>query len=112
MVCVWVVQQDKSRNKYTVKLPHTGKPNDVIAETIRRRSRNMGRTKEETERCIEGFCHTYVLKVCGCDQFLFEGFPISQYKVSVLSFSLILSAKTLDEIFWWGHESVNCYVNS
>ncbi|XP_045163414.2 phosphatidylinositol 4,5-bisphosphate 3-kinase catalytic subunit alpha isoform-like [Mercenaria mercenaria] len=79
-VCIWVVQQDKSRNKYTVKLPHTAKPNDVIAETIRRRSRNMGRNKEEIERCIEGFSHTYVLKVCGCDQFLFEGYPISQYR--------------------------------
>ena len=41
----------------------------------------MGRNKEEIERCIEGFSHTYVLKVCGCDQFLFEGYPISQYKV-------------------------------
>ena len=80
-VCIWVVQQDKSRNKYTVKVVHTAKPIDVIAETIRRRSRMMGRTKEEAERTIQTFCHTYVLKVCGCDLFLFEAFPISQYKV-------------------------------
>ena len=80
-VCIWVVQQDKSRNKYTVKVLHTAKPIDVIAETIRRRSRMMGRTKEEAERTIQTFCHTYVLKVCGCDLFLFEAFPISQYKV-------------------------------
>ena len=84
-MCVWVVQQDKSRNKYTVGLPHTVRPNEVIAETIRRRSRNLGRTKEATERCIEGYSHTYVLKVCGCDQFLFEGYPLSQYKVSMCS---------------------------
>lgn len=80
LVCIWVVQQDKSRNKYTVRLPHTAKPNDVIAETIRRRSRNMGRSKEEAERTVESYAHTYVLKVCGCDLFLFEGYPISQYK--------------------------------
>ncbi|KAL4221541.1 Phosphatidylinositol 4 [Mactra antiquata] len=79
-VMIWVVQADGSRNKYTVKLPHTAKPNDVVAESIRRRSRNMGRSKEEAERCIEGYSHTYVLKLCGCDQFLFEGYPISQYK--------------------------------
>ena len=84
-MCVWVVQQDKSRNKYTVGLPHTVRPNEVIAETIRRRSRNLGRTKEATERCIEGYSHTYVLKVCGCDQFLFEGYPLSQYKVRMCS---------------------------
>ena len=82
LVCIWVVQQDKSRNKYTVKVLHTAKPIDVIGETIRRRSRMMGRSKEEAERTIQMFCHTYVLKVCGCDLFLFEAYPISQYKVS------------------------------
>lgn len=80
LVCIWVVQQDKSRNKYTVKVLHTAKPIDVIGETIRRRSRMMGRSKEEAERTIQMFCHTYVLKVCGCDLFLFEAYPISQYK--------------------------------
>jgi len=81
LLCVWVVQTDKSRNKFTLRIPHTAKPNDVIAETIRWRSRKMGRNKEETERAIEGYSHTYVLKVCGCDLFLFEGYPMSQYKV-------------------------------
>ncbi|XP_052760292.1 phosphatidylinositol 4,5-bisphosphate 3-kinase catalytic subunit alpha isoform-like isoform X2 [Mya arenaria] len=80
LMCVWVVQSDKSRNKFTLRIPHTAKPNDVIAETIRWRSRKMGRSKEETDRCIDGYSHTYVLKVCGCDLFLFEGYPISQYK--------------------------------
>ncbi|KAH3824205.1 hypothetical protein DPMN_126036 [Dreissena polymorpha] len=80
LVCVWVVHSDSSRNKYTVRISHAAKPIDVIAETIRRRGRAKGQSRVETERCIEAFSHTYVLKVCGCDDFLFEGYPISQYK--------------------------------
>ncbi|KAK3592456.1 hypothetical protein CHS0354_001576 [Potamilus streckersoni] len=80
IVCIWVVSQDQSRNKYSVKVPHAAKPSDVVAETIRRRSRMMGMTKEHAERCIQEYSQTYVLKVCGCDLFLFEEYPISQYK--------------------------------
>ncbi|KAI8795508.1 phosphatidylinositol 4 5-bisphosphate 3-kinase catalytic subunit alpha isoform-like isoform X2 [Biomphalaria glabrata] len=79
-ICVWVVSDDNNRMKYTVKVPLTAFPSDVIAETIRRRSRFMNMTKEHAERCIEEYRHLYVLKVCGCDQFLLAECPISQYK--------------------------------
>nr|QED42021.1 phosphatidylinositol-4,5-bisphosphate 3-kinase catalytic subunit alpha [Tegillarca granosa] len=80
VVCIWVVSDDGSRNKFSVKILHSSCPSDVIAETIRRRSRIMGITKEHAERCIEEYGHTYALKVCGCDQFLLQECPISQYK--------------------------------
>ncbi|CAL1536446.1 unnamed protein product [Lymnaea stagnalis] len=80
IICVWVVSDDNNRTKYTVKVPHTAVPSDVIAETIRRRSRFMNMTNEHAQRCIEEYRHMYVLKVCGCDQFLLAECPISQYK--------------------------------
>lgn len=78
---MWVVSDDNNRTKYTVKVPHTAVPSDVIAETIRRRSRFMNMSKEHAERCIEEYRHMYVLKVCGCDQFLLAECAISRYKV-------------------------------
>ncbi|XP_059152563.1 phosphatidylinositol 4,5-bisphosphate 3-kinase catalytic subunit alpha isoform-like [Physella acuta] len=80
IICVWVVSDDNNRTKYTVKVLHNAFPSDVIAETIRRRSRFMNMSKEHAERCIEEYRHLYVLKVCGCDQFLLAECPISQYK--------------------------------
>ncbi|RUS87111.1 hypothetical protein EGW08_005111 [Elysia chlorotica] len=80
IICVWVVNDDNNRTKYTVKVPHMAVPSDVIAETIRRRSRFMNMSRENAERCIEEYRHMYVLKVCGCDQFLLAERPISQYR--------------------------------
>ncbi|GFS05073.1 phosphatidylinositol-4,5-bisphosphate 3-kinase catalytic subunit alpha isoform [Elysia marginata] len=80
IICVWVVSDDNNRTKYTVKVPHMAVPSDVIAETIRRRSRFMNMSRENAERCIEEYRHMYVLKVCGCDQFLLAECPISQYR--------------------------------
>lgn len=78
--CIWVVSEDGSRSKFSVKVPHDARPINVIAETIRRRSRMMGISKEHAERCIEEYSDTYALKVCGCDLFLLEEHPLSQYK--------------------------------
>lgn len=87
MACVWVVSEDNSRSKFSVKVSHDAYPIDVIAGTIRRRSRMMGISKEHAERCIEEYSDTYALKVCGCDQFLLEEHPLSQYKVSVMYYN-------------------------
>jgi phosphatidylinositol-4,5-bisphosphate 3-kinase len=81
VVCIWVVSEDNSRSKFSVKVSHDSVPITVIAETIRRRSRMMGISKEHAERCIEEYSDTYALKVCGCDLFLLEEHPLSQYKV-------------------------------
>ncbi|XP_060062464.1 phosphatidylinositol 4,5-bisphosphate 3-kinase catalytic subunit alpha isoform-like [Ylistrum balloti] len=80
VVCIWVVADDGNRTKFSVKVSHKATPITVIAETIRRRSRMMGITKEHAERCIDVYSTAYALKVCGSDQFLLQEFPISQYK--------------------------------
>lgn len=92
IVCVWVVSEDNNRTKYSVKVPHNALPSDVIADTIRRRSRLMGMTKQHADRCIDEYRHLYVLKVCGCDQFLLEECAISQYKVTVFCLSYLMPA--------------------
>ena len=67
VVYIWVVSEDNSRSKFSVKVSHDSVTITVIAETIRRRSRI---SKEHAERCIEEYSDTYALKVCGCDLFL------------------------------------------
>ena len=81
IVCIWIVSDEGSRNKFSVSVPHDAKPIDVISETIRRRGRLMNITKEQVEGLIETYRTAYALKVCGCDEFLLEEYPISQYKV-------------------------------
>lgn len=93
IVMVWVVAEDKNRSKYSVKVPHTATPTDIIAETIRRRSRLMNMTPEHIQRCIEEYSHAYMLKVCGMDQFLLAECAISQYKVRIGSRTLLNASK-------------------
>jgi phosphatidylinositol-4,5-bisphosphate 3-kinase len=80
--CIWIVSDDGSRNKFSVRLEHTARPIDVISEVIRRRGRLMDITKAQVEGLIESYRSTYALKVCGCDEFLLSEKPISQYRVS------------------------------
>ncbi|KAK3090339.1 hypothetical protein FSP39_011033 [Pinctada imbricata] len=80
IICIWIVSEEGIRNKFSVSVPHTSRPIDVIAETIRRRGRLMNITKEQVEGLIETYRTSYALKVCGCDEFLLEDYPLSQYK--------------------------------
>ena len=82
-MCVWLVTENNERAKFTVKASHTALPSDIVADTIRRRSRSMGFTKEDAERCVEESGHLYVLKVCGSDSFFLAEVSISQYRVSL-----------------------------
>lgn len=84
IVCVWVVSENNDRAKYSAKVAHDALPSDIISDTIRRRSRTMGMTRDHAERCIEEYKHLYVLKVCGCNEFLLAEVPISQYKVYII----------------------------
>lgn len=82
IVCIWVLSDNDDRQKYSVKVPHTATPQLVIAEAIRRRTRSMKLTADQQQMCIRQFSNIYVLKVCGCNQYLLEEHPLSQYKVS------------------------------
>ena len=82
IVCIWVLSDNDDRQKYSVKVLHTATPQLVIAEAIRRRTRSMKLTADQQQMCIRQFSNIYVLKVCGCNQYLLEEHPLSQYKVS------------------------------
>jgi len=64
-----------------MKVPFNVEPNDVIAESIRRKIRTMSMSAEQQERCIKAHLASYVLKVCGCEEFMMGAYPICQYKV-------------------------------
>ena len=81
IICIWVVSTNNDRQKYTVKVPHLATPEEVIAEAIRRHTRLMNMSGEQQRRCVLEYQDSYVLKVCGCEQFLLERYPISQFKV-------------------------------
>lgn len=63
----------------------------VIAEAIRKKTRSMLLSPEQLKMCVQEYQGKYILKVCGCDEYLLEKYPISQYKVRDVS-AAILSA--------------------
>lgn len=40
---------------------------------------------EQLKMCVQEYQGKYILKVCGCDEYLLEKYPISQYKVTNMS---------------------------
>ena len=70
-----------NRSIHAVKVSHSASPEQVIAEAIRRRTRCMQMTPEQQRLCVLEYQDSYVLKVCGCEQYLLAKHPISQYKV-------------------------------
>ena len=85
IICIWVVSANGDRQKYTVKVSHKAYPEHVIAEAIRKKTRSMHMTPEQQKKCVQEYRDSYLLKICGVEQFLLEGYPISQYKVSTRS---------------------------
>lgn len=60
-------------------------PQKVIAEAIRKKTRSMLLSPEQLKMCVQEYQGKYILKVCGCDEYLLEKYPISQYKVTSMS---------------------------
>ncbi|XP_033641996.1 phosphatidylinositol 4,5-bisphosphate 3-kinase catalytic subunit alpha isoform-like [Asterias rubens] len=79
-VCIWVISSSGQQKKYTSKIAHDCKPEDIIAETIRKRTESMSLSMAQQQRCVEEYKGTYVLKVCGCDEYIMDDYPISQFK--------------------------------
>ncbi|XP_077865458.1 phosphatidylinositol 4,5-bisphosphate 3-kinase catalytic subunit alpha isoform-like, partial [Saccoglossus kowalevskii] len=80
IICIWVISAAGDKQKYTVKITHDAMPIDLIAETIRKKTRSMDLTPTQQQRCVEEYKGTYVLKVCGCGEYLLGNYPITQYK--------------------------------
>lgn len=62
-------------------------PQKVIAEAIRKKTRSMLLSPEQLKMCVQEYQGKYILKVCGCDEYLLEKYPISQYKVTSMKMS-------------------------
>uniref|UniRef100_A0A3P8PFU7 Phosphatidylinositol 4,5-bisphosphate 3-kinase catalytic subunit alpha isoform n=1 Tax=Astatotilapia calliptera TaxID=8154 RepID=A0A3P8PFU7_ASTCA len=67
-------------SKYTLKINHDYVPEQVIAEAIRKKTRSMLLSQEQLKMCVQEYQGKYILKVCGCDEYLLEKYPLSQYK--------------------------------
>ncbi|XP_015226853.1 PREDICTED: phosphatidylinositol 4,5-bisphosphate 3-kinase catalytic subunit alpha isoform [Cyprinodon variegatus] len=81
IVVIWViVSPSNDKQKYTLKINHDCVPEQVIAEAIRKKTRSMLLTQEQLKMCVQEYQGKYILKVCGCDEYLLEKYPLSQYK--------------------------------
>ncbi|XP_015248798.1 PREDICTED: phosphatidylinositol 4,5-bisphosphate 3-kinase catalytic subunit alpha isoform [Cyprinodon variegatus] len=81
IVVIWViVSPNNDKQKYTLKINHDCVPEQVIAEAIRKKTRSMLLTQDQLKMCVQEYQGKYILKVCGCDEYLLENYPLSQYK--------------------------------
>uniref|UniRef100_A0AAJ7WKG1 phosphatidylinositol-4,5-bisphosphate 3-kinase n=1 Tax=Petromyzon marinus TaxID=7757 RepID=A0AAJ7WKG1_PETMA len=104
IIVIWViVSPSNDKQKYTVKVAHDHTPEQVIAEAIRKKTRSMSLSSEQLRLCVQEYQGKYILKVCGCDEYLLEKFPLSQYKYirSCLSISRMphLMLMTKDSLY-------------
>ncbi|XP_019402039.1 PREDICTED: phosphatidylinositol 4,5-bisphosphate 3-kinase catalytic subunit alpha isoform-like, partial [Crocodylus porosus] len=79
-VVIWFITPQSNKQKYRLKINHDCVPEQVIVEAIRKRGRNMLLSPEQLKRCVLEYKGNYVLKACGCDEYLLENYPLSQYK--------------------------------
>ncbi|CAJ0959723.1 unnamed protein product [Ranitomeya imitator] len=81
IVVIWViVSPNNEKQKYSLKISHDCVPEHVIAEAIRKKTRSMLLSNEQLKLCVLEYQGKYILKVCGCDEYLLEKYPLSQYK--------------------------------
>lgn len=81
---IWViVSPSNSKQKYTLKIAHDSLPEQLIAEAIRKKTRSMHLSAQQLRLCVQEYQGQYILKVCGCDEYFLEKYPLSQYKVCV-----------------------------
>ncbi|XP_071187572.1 phosphatidylinositol 4,5-bisphosphate 3-kinase catalytic subunit alpha isoform-like, partial [Salvelinus alpinus] len=81
IVTIWViVSPSNSKQKYTLKISHDSLPEQLIAEAIRKKTRSMHLSVQQLRLCVQEYQGQYILKVCGCDEYLLEKYPLSQYK--------------------------------
>lgn len=102
---IWViVSPNNDKQKYTLKINHDCVPEQVIAEAIRKKTRSMLLSSEQLKLCVLEYQGKYILKVCGCDEYLLEKHPLSQYKVSNILFVLEFNTAFVGYVvvLFWG----------
>uniref|UniRef100_T1J0V3 Phosphatidylinositol-4,5-bisphosphate 3-kinase n=1 Tax=Strigamia maritima TaxID=126957 RepID=T1J0V3_STRMM len=80
IVCIWVLSPIGEKQKYNIKIAQEATPEEVIGETILKKIVGMQLSKEDQQKCIDEYQDSYLLKVCGCDEYLLEQYPMCQYK--------------------------------
>jgi phosphatidylinositol-4,5-bisphosphate 3-kinase len=80
LVCIWIVGANREGSKITMKVRYDASPDDVIAESIRRKIRTMNVPLDQQQQTVAAHLSSYVLKVCGCEEFLLGNYPLSQYR--------------------------------
>ena len=92
IVCVWIMSGVDAKQKITVKVVHDARPEDVIGEAIRKKTRSMHLTPEHQQMCISEHQESYLLKICGIKQYLIGSHPMCQFRVS--------SSLTMAQFIW------------
>eukprot|EP00069_Balaena_mysticetus_P011794 bmy_07263T0 len=91
IVVIWViVSPNNDKQKYTLKINHDCVPEQVIAEAIRKKTRSMLLSSEQLKLCVLEYQGKYILKVCGCDEYFLEKYPLSQYKLKYIRSCIML----------------------
>lgn len=69
------------KQKYTLRVPKDALPAHVVAEAIIKETKFRRMSKEQQQRCVAEHQSSYLLKVCGTDEYLLSPvYPITQYK--------------------------------
>uniref|UniRef100_A0A3Q2W4C5 phosphatidylinositol-4,5-bisphosphate 3-kinase n=1 Tax=Haplochromis burtoni TaxID=8153 RepID=A0A3Q2W4C5_HAPBU len=64
IVTIWViVSPSNSKQKYTLKVSHDSLPEQLIAESIRKKSRSMHLSPQQLRLCVQEYQGQYILKV-------------------------------------------------
>lgn len=82
IVCVWVLSSTGDKQKYTVRVPKDAYPEGITAEALLKKFKSMLLPKDQMQLKVQEYVKSYLLKVCGCEQYLLAKYPICQYKVN------------------------------
>ncbi|KAG1683794.1 Phosphatidylinositol 4,5-bisphosphate 3-kinase catalytic subunit alpha isoform [Nymphon striatum] len=80
IICVWVLSSTGDKQKYTVRVPKDAYPEKITAEAILKKVKSMLLPKAQQQQKVQEHVQSYLLKVCGYEQYLLAQYPICQYK--------------------------------
>uniref|UniRef100_A0A3P9N1C6 Phosphatidylinositol 4,5-bisphosphate 3-kinase catalytic subunit alpha isoform n=1 Tax=Poecilia reticulata TaxID=8081 RepID=A0A3P9N1C6_POERE len=64
IVTIWVIMSpSNSKQKYTLKVSHDSLPEQLIAESIRKKSRSMHLSPQQLRLCVQEYQGQYILKI-------------------------------------------------
>ncbi|CAG0915768.1 unnamed protein product [Notodromas monacha] len=78
---VWLMWETEGKQSYTIAVSKDVFPESLIAQVVVKKTKSLRLTKEKLNEIIEEHQTTFVLKICGVEEYLFlNKHPISQYK--------------------------------